>query len=98
MGLFSNKRLRSCCLWLFGTKRIRLEISVYKRPSYLESAKIEVVKMIFHVLFLVLETIERRKYNKLPTLSFNSFPLEVWWGFLMIECQGAVIFGCLVQR
>ena len=28
---------------------------------YLDSAKIDVVKMIFHVLFLVLETIERRK-------------------------------------
>ena len=28
---------------------------------YLDSGKIDVVKMIFHVLFLVLETIEMRK-------------------------------------
>ena len=32
-----------------------------KRPFYLDSAKIHLVKMIFHVLFRVLETIERRR-------------------------------------
>ena len=31
-----------------------------KDHSYLNSGKIDVVKMIFHVFFLVLETIERR--------------------------------------
>ena len=40
----------------------------------MDKAKITVVKIIFHVLFLVLEIRERRKWNKLPTLyKFISF-------------------------
>ena len=60
MGLFKDREPRSCYLWLFGTERIRLGISLYKRPFLSQKCEIDVVKMIFHVLFLVLETIERR--------------------------------------
>ena len=56
------------------------------------------VKIIFHVLLLVLEAIERRKWNKVTTLFLNSFPLEAWWDILAIEDQGAAIYGSLVQR
>ena len=63
---------------------------------YLNSSKTDMVKMIFHVLFLVLETIQRRRWNKLPALSLNSYILEIWWGVLVREEQGTAIYGCLV--
>ena len=60
MGLFSDRGQRCCDLWLFDTEKIRSEISLSKIPFYLDSAEMDVVKMIFHVLFLVLETTEKR--------------------------------------
>ena len=51
----------------------------FSSKTYLaDSAKIVVVKIIFHVLFLALETRKKKKYNKIPTISINSFPSEVW--------------------
>ena len=38
-----------------------------------DNAKIIVVKIIFHVLFLVLETRERRKWNKLQNYAVHKF-------------------------
>ena len=54
--------------------------------------------MIFHVLFLHLETGKRRKLNKVPALSINSFSLEVWCGFLVMEDQGAAIYGFSLKK
>ena len=39
MGLFSDRRLRSCYLWLFGTDRSRLEISLSERAFLSQPCK-----------------------------------------------------------
>ena len=70
MELSSDREPRTCYLWFLFKKDL----------SYFDSGKIDVMKMIFHMLFLVLETSKRRKLNKVPALSMNSFTLEVWCG------------------
>ena len=45
-----------------------------------------------------LGTSERRKLNKVPALSMNSFSLEVWCGLLVIEDQRAAIYGFSLQK